>query len=204
MPSRNILKEFGEGCYYHIYNRGVNKQLIFNEEQDYIVLLNIFKRHLSAEPQVDKLGRYFKHLKNDASLLAYCLMPNHFHLFVLNKTQRGIEELMRSIATSYSIYYNKKYERVGPLFQGRYKASLIESEQYFGHISRYIHRNPKDYRNYKFSSYTALMNNWNTEWLDKKEFWNTFDGTPKEYEEFVADYEDYKETLDDLRIELAD
>ncbi len=203
MPSRNILKEFGAGSYYHIYNRGVNKQQIFNDTDDYVVLLNIFKRHLGEKPQADRLGREIKHLRNDVSLLTYCLMPNHFHLFVLNKTERGIEELMRSVATSYSMYYNKKYKRVGPLFQGRYKASLIESERYFAHISRYIHRNPTKYKTYQYSSYIALTQNWNVEWLDKKEFWKTFEGSVKDYEDFVADYEDYKETLDELSIELA-
>ncbi len=204
MPSRNVIKEFGEGSYYHLYNRGVNKDRIFHDDQDYATFLNFLKRHLSKEPQSDRLGRSYKHLYKDVALISYCLMPNHFHLFVLNKTQRGIEELMRSIATSYSIYYNKKYQRIGPLFQGRYKASLIESEHYFAHISRYIHRNPSNYRTYSYSSYQALTKGWDVKWLNEAEFWNTFDGTIEEYIDFVDDYDDFKESLDFISEDLAD
>lgn len=203
MPSRNSLKEFAGNAYYHLYNRGNNKQVIFQDEKDYAKFLSLLKRHLDLEPHFDKQKREYPHLRNQISLLSYCLMPNHFHLLVLNKEQRGIELLMRSVSTSYVAYYNKKYQRVGPLFQGRYKASIIDTEPYVQHISRYIHRNPPDYHEYKFSSLKALLEDWEMNWLDKMEFWNIFEGTPKEYLEFVDDYEDYKDTLDEIEFDLA-
>ena len=111
---------------------------------------------------------------------------------------------MRSVGTSYVAYYNRKYERIGPLFQGRYKASLIDSDTYLQHISRYIHLNPKDYTTYNYSSYQAIVKNWNVEWLDSDELLSTFEGTRSDYAAFVADYEDYKEMLDEIKHDLAD
>lgn len=204
MPARNTDKEYGENCYYHIYNRGANRTEIFHDEEDYSVFLNILKRHLSQRPCFDRVGREYRHLKKDISLLCYCLMPNHFHLLIYNKSKNGIELLMRSLATTYSMYYNKKYKHSGHIFQGVYKASLIEVEQYLDHISRYIHRNPKNYKTYDYSSYKALVGSWDVEWLDKEEFWNIFEGTTEEYKEFLDDYEDFKESIQEISEDLAD
>lgn len=203
MPARNTIKEYGEDCYYHLYNRGVSKATIFHDKNDYSVFLNTLKRHLSLKPHQDRVGREYRHLQKDVSLLCYCLMPNHFHLLVLNKSTQGIEQLMRSLATTYSMYYNRKYKHSGHIFQGVYKGSLIENDKYLSHISRYIHRNPQDYKSYSYSSYQALIKDWDVEWLDKKEFWNIFEGTPKEYEEFVGDYEDMKANMPEISEDLA-
>lgn len=204
MPSRNSIKQFADNAYYHIYNRGNNKQTVFHDDQDYKVFLNLLKRHLSLKPSYDRQGRKYPHLKDSAGLLTYCLMPNHFHLLVLNRSTRGIESLMRSVSTSYVGYYNKKYQRIGSLFQGRYKAALITNDAYLQHISRYIHLNPKGYQDYPYSSYKALTQNWCVEWLDAVSFWDTFDGNIHDYKEFVADFEDYKKSLETIEQELAD
>lgn len=203
MPSRHIIKEMAADSYYHVYNRGVNKLPVFNDRQDYLFFLSLLKRHLSRQPQSDKQGREYKHLANDISLLSFCLMPNHFHLFVFNKQHQGLELLMRSLATSYSIYFNKRHHRVGPLFQGRYKASRIDDDAYLAHISRYIHRNPKEYAEYNYSSYRALVNNWDVSWLDKELFWGSFDGNVAEYITFTADYEDLKSSMSIIKHQLA-
>lgn len=204
MPSRNSLKEFAGDAYYHLYNRGVNKQIIFTEDQDFVVFLSLLKRHLDKEPHFDKQQREYPHLPKQISLLSYCLMPNHFHLLIHNKESHGIELLMRSVATAYVSYFNRKYKRVGPLFQGRYKASMIDSDTYLQHISRYIHLNPREYEKYKYSSYKAIVENWNVGWLATEELMNTFEGTRKDYAEFVADYEDHKAMLDEIKHDLAD
>lgn len=204
MPSKNVIRDLGADCFYHVYNRGVDKQLTFRDEQDYVMFLGILKRHLSNQPQHDSFGREYKDLSGYISLLSYCLMPNHFHLMVYNKEMEGLEHLMRSLATSYSLYFNKKHKRVGHLFQGRFKASRIDADDYLVHISRYIHRNPRDYKNYKYSSYIPLTKGWDVEWLDDKKFWETFDGTIKDYEAFVADYRDVKKTYKIIDAYLAD
>lgn len=204
MPSKNIVKIYADEQYYHVYNRGVNKSNIFIDDTDYVVFLSLLKRHLGIKPTFDKFGRPYKHLRDSAALLSYCLMPNHFHLLLLNKKDRGIEQLMRSVSTAYARYFNNKYQRVGPVFQSNFKASLINSDMYLMHISRYIHLNPKDYKIYKYSSYKAITESWSVEWLSTEELMNTFDGTRKDYAEFVADYEDYKEMLDAIKDGLAD
>ena len=204
MPARNTIKEYAAEHYYHIYNRGVSKQKIFHEEKDYQYFLYLLKRHLSPEPVPDKYGRDYVHLYDSVKLVSYCLMPNHFHILIFNNEQDGMELLMRSVITAYSMYYNKKYDHPGRLFQGAYKASLIESEQYLQHISRYIHLIPKNYKDYPYSSYKPLIKNWDMPWLSNMLFKDVFEGTVKDYEDFVADHEDYKETLQEIGLDLAD
>ncbi len=204
MPSRNIVKIYADKQYYHIYNRGVNKSDIFLDGQDYSVFLSLLKRHLSKEPAYDKYHRPFKHIHNDVALLTYCLMPNHFHLLVLNVHEKGVKELMQSVATAYARYFNRRYDRVGPVFQSNFKASHIDSDQYLQHISRYIHLNPSGYKSYPYSSYQAIVKGWNVEWLSTEKLLETFEGTVDDYAKFVADYEANKEIMDELKYELAD
>ena len=204
MPGRNTVKDYAAEHYYHIYNRGANKNVIFHEASDYKLFLYLLKRHLGIKPLLDKQQRPYRHLKDSVDLVSYCLMPNHFHLLVYNKEQNGIELLMRSVTTTYSMYYNKKYQHSGHVFQGIYKATLIESDTYLQHISRYIHRNPKNYMEYEYSSYKPLVKQYDVEWLSKKLLNDIFEGTIEEYEQFVADYEDYKESLEEITLDLAD
>lgn len=114
---------------YHVYNRGHNKQAIFLNYKDYL--------------------RYFKRLKeylliHNITLLAYCFMPNHVHLLLQQNTDDPIDRFIHRLHTAYTMYFNKKYERVGAVFQGRFKAKLIETDAYLLQVSRYIHLNPLD------------------------------------------------------------
>lgn len=203
MPSRNSIKVHAAEQYYHVYNRGANKQRIFHDADDYTFFLHLLKRHLSSEEVRDRYGRPYRHLRDQVEVLSYCLMPNHFHLLILNKESDGMELLMRSLTTAYSMYYNKKYRHSGHLFQGIYKASMIDSDAYLQHIARYVMRNPTEYRTYDYSSYQALAHGWSVEWLNSKLLLETFEGTKKEYLDFIDDYEDYKKTLEDIELELA-
>ena len=203
MPSRNSTKIYAEEQFYHIYNRGAHKQPIFNDDQDFTVFLSLLKRILGKDQQSDKFGRHYLHLRSEVSIVTYCLMPNHFHLLCFNKSQMGIEKLLRSITTSYSMYYNRKYNHSGHVFEGIYKASLIESDQYLQHITRYIHRNPKHYAEYNYSSYQSLVKKLNVPWVDSETFWSTFEGSAEEYIKFVEDYTDYKKSLEEITDQLA-
>lgn len=203
MPSRNILKEYTPNSYYHIYNRGVAKQAIFLHKTDYIVFLSLLKRHLSIEPQTDKSGRFYPHYKAKVDLLAFVLMPNHFHLLVYQgEESQTITKLLRSVCTAYTMYFNKKYKRVGPLFQSRFKASKISTDEYLLHISRYIHLNPLAYKTYEWSSLLYYLNGHSAEWLQPERILDLFDNV-KEYNKFILDYEDYKESLELIKYELA-
>ena len=143
MPSRNVLKIDVAEQYYHVYARGASRQNIFLEPVDYEVYLKLFRRYLSSEEIRDSAGIPYTKLHESIELLCYCLMPNHFHLLVYQIDEGAMQRLMRGVMTAYSRYFNKKYQRSGSLFESRYKASLITSDTYLFHVSRYIHLTQK-------------------------------------------------------------
>jgi len=170
MPFRKTI--FHKGGYYHIYNRGVEKRRLFVEEADYRTFSKILRYYLKprrregenltfpARIGFSKLGRF----KNQIDLLCYILMPNHFHL-ILKQWEPGkiISSFMRTIGTAYAMYFNQKYNRVGTLFQGRFKAREIDTDEDLLHLSRYIHinaseaglvQNPEDW---DWSSYRVFI-----------------------------------------------
>jgi putative transposase len=112
-------------------------------------------------------------------------------------------QLMRSLLTSYSMYFNKKYKRRGPLFESNYKASLISDDAYLEHITRYIHLNPRNWEAYEYSSLPYYMQRISDEWIRPERIVSQF-ATPAEYKEFLHDYAQNKEMLDILKHELAD
>ena len=203
MPSRNIVKSFAPDNYYHVYNRGVAKQVIYHDDEDYAVFLNLLKRYLDTEPHVDKYGRTYEVMRNQVELLAYCLMPNHFHLLFYLHDDKAITKLLRAVCSAYTNFYNTKYKRVGTLFQGRYKASCITSDEYLQHISRYIHLNPKEYLGWSYSSLNAYLGKQTVNWVQTERIMNLFKGKT-EYLAFTQDYAGHKAVLDEIKHELAD
>lgn len=189
MPQKNSIKTFAPHEFYHIYNRGVAKQEIFRENEDKDRLLEIFERYLTPEKNQrnSRFVSYFEKLE----INSFCLMDNHFHLLLwLEKDNSSIVQFMKSVFTSYSMYFNAKYDRVGPLFQSRYKASRIISDPYLLHISRYIHLNPGPYfQDYKYSSYSQFVEQKNLLWLNPDRILSLH--PTGKYEEFVLNYYDY-------------
>ncbi len=202
MPGRNTLKVDVDDSYYHIYARGHNKQKVFRDDEDFLFFIGLFRRHLSPKEVVDKSGRSYPHLWGDLELLAYCLMPNHFHMLVYQVEQASMSRLMRAIMTSYSCYFNRKYKKTGPLFETRYKASLIDSDEYLMHISRYIHLNPGDWQAYPYSSIHAYFGVGQEDWLQPGRIIELFGSAPV-YADFLDDYVSYKKSLDKIKDELA-
>ena len=136
------VKEF-----YHLYNRGVEKRDIFVEKKDwerfhkllYVANSTIPFRFIETEDQsIDTIDR------GDpiVAIGAYVLMPNHFHILVKEITENGLSKFMEKLNTGYSMYFNKKYERVGPLFQGRFKGEHVDNDEYLKYLYAYIHLNP--------------------------------------------------------------
>lgn len=203
MPSRNIIKEYSSDDYYHVYSRGVAKQEVFLDEQDYETFLSLFKRYLSASPLKSPGRVSYPWFAPRLDLLAYCLMPNHVHMLVYQRDEAAMIELMRSIMTSYSMYFNRKYKRVGPVFQSRYKASRITQDDYLDHISRYIHLNPSNWEHYPYSSIKYYSGQAQADWLKPALILELFPSS-HQYMEFVADYKGYKDMLDEIHWELAD
>lgn len=202
MPSRNLEKIYLNEAYYHLYNRGVDKQAIFRDKEDYVVFLNLLKRYLDNEPTKDKKGREYDWLHDEAELLSYCLMPNHYHLLIYQHEPEAMTRLLRRVITSYTTYFNDKYQRVGYLFQSRFKASMITRDDYLQHISRYIHLNPANYKDWEFSSLDYYLGKKKAGWIRPSRILDLFPSN-KTYENFVADYAGHKAVADELEKELA-
>ncbi len=217
MPAKNSAKTYVENGYYHIYNRGVEKRLIFLDQQDYSVFLSYLKDYLLPKNEKelhDKLSdsntsskekyRTLKLLRlnnfsNEISLLSYCLMPNHFHLFLKQKSLNSIDKFMNSLATRYTMYFNQKYERVGSLYQGVYRAVLVTDDSQFTYLSRYIHKQatPK-----QPSSYPEYLDIRKTPWVHSVEVLSYFSkAIPSlSYRNFVEESQD-NEILKGLTLE---
>lgn len=202
MPSRNIYKEYVGETYYHIYNRGVNKNAIFLDEQDYTVFLGLLKRYLGSKIEKTSMRTASRNYHDQLELLAFCLMENHFHLCIYQHTEQAITQLMKSLSIAYSMYFNKRYGRVGPVFQQRYRAVRITEDSQLLHISRYIHMNPRDYKHFLWSSLPYYTGTRSASWVRPARILELFEGTA--YLKFLADYEDRRDELQALKEELAD
>ena len=112
--------------FYHIINRGFERRHIFKENKDYIKFL-------------ENLLKYKK--KFDWIIYCYCLLPNHYHLLIQTK-KHPLARILNSLQTAYGVYFNRKYKRIGPIFAGRYKSIIVQKDEYFMQVSKYIHLNP--------------------------------------------------------------
>ncbi len=207
MPGKNIEKLYVEDSFYHVYNRGLNKMDIFKEDEDYRVFFNLLKRVLGEKEQMNKQGRVYPNFHNDLELLSYCLMSNHFHLLIRTKNKpKLLPEFMKSVMTSYVMFFNKKYGRTGPLFGKRYRAVRITSDDYLWHISRYIHLNPldigKNYTKYNYSSIQYYLKRKRSSWVKPDEILDMFKEARQDYKEFLEDYVEKKAELRELKEEL--
>jgi putative transposase len=133
---------------YHILMRGINRQTVFEDEEDCIQFLEALQRYKE---------------KSKYEIYAYCLMGNHVHL-LLKIGIEPLEQIMRRLCGSYVYWYNNKYQRIGNLFQDRFKSEPVENDQYFQTVLRYIHQNPvkaglvKHVEEYKWSSFHEYVN----------------------------------------------
>ena len=202
MPGRNIVKIDVDDMYYHAYARGVNKQAIFTEDSDYIFFEWLLKRYLSPEEITNKRGVPYQKLHDTISLVAFCIMPNHFHLLVHQSQAGAMEHLMRGVMTSYSRYFNTKYARTGHLFENTYRASRISDTKYLLHISRYIHLNPPGWRAYPYSSIDYYAGSRSADWVRRDKMLELFD-SKQQYMSFVEDYIPTRDELADIKRELA-
>ena len=209
MPAKNSVKTYIANGFYHVYNRGVEKRNIFLDEQDYRVFLSYLKIYLSPaeetikstsnntnldyEEKSSKIYRLndLKNFFNKIKLICYVLMPNHFHLELQQTGIKDIENFMRCLITKYTMYFNKKYKRVGPLFQGRYKAVSIFGKERLIDLSSYIHINPIEFlgkeqilESYPWSSYQAYVQNFEPKWLSKELVLSNF-ANKELYQSFV-------------------
>lgn len=207
MPARNTLKPYLDNGFYHLYNRGVEKRNIFLDRQDYNVFLSYLSEYLLPKDtetllsqlddptlyasEKDDLRRKIRlnNFSNELTILAYCLMPNHFHFFIKQNKSNTIDSFMNSLGTRYTMYFNKKYKRVGPLYQGVYKAAPITNERHFLYLSRYIHK--QAYRTQP-CSYEEYLGHKKTAWVQPDEILSYFSQKHPNmsYEAFVKEPDD--------------
>lgn len=134
------------GEYYHVYNRGVDKRIVFMDEEDkkrfirLLYLCNDEKRFEYRNRRDDNLSEI--ETRKIVSIGAYCLMGNHFHILLKETTERGISKFMEKLMTAYSMYFNKKNKRTGPLFAGAFKAEHCSRDEHLKYLYAYIHLNP--------------------------------------------------------------
>lgn len=150
--SRNILLTPDE--FYHIYNRGTEKRDVFMDTGDYDRFLALMYLCNSLEPV--HIGNSSRRQSSEGlenlltgergetlvDITAYCLMPNHFHLLIREKEVNGTSCFMQKLLTGYTMYFNRKYERTGTLFQGKFKASHVAEDRHLKYLLSYIHLNP--------------------------------------------------------------
>ena len=213
MASRKI--PFVNGEYYHVFNRGVAKMPIFHNAHDFrrFTKTMLYYQKDGIKPRfsftTDK-ALDISAFPNNVSLICYCLMPNHFHLLVKQEKEGGITEFISKLSNSYTKYYNTKRKRIGPLFQGEFKAVHIQTTEQLLHLSRYIHLNPligyvtKALPLYKWSSYHEYINNNGViKICEKSIILNQFK-TIEAYKVFITDHEKYARELEIIKHQLLD
>lgn len=203
MPGKNIVKQFQSESYYHIYNRGINRQDIFVDYEDCAYFERILERTIGPKQLDDSKGRSYTWLRERVLINAYCLMPNHFHLLAYQMDEKGMSQLMQTIGVAYTGYFNKKYKRRGPLFENLYRAVLITHDEQLLHITRYIHLNHHDYKNWQHSSYSDYLSGTGRAWIESRPILELFDSI-SDYQKFVQDYEALQREHDILKKQLAD
>ncbi len=139
---------FVKGEYYHVYNRGNSKQRIFRDKNDYDRFIGLlFACNSSESFKIDSLNKKQSLFDSQRGKVivhigAYCLMPNHFHLLVTDTGQGNISIFMKKLLTAYVMYFNKKYQRSGALFEGKFKAEHASTDNHLKYLFSYIHLNP--------------------------------------------------------------
>lgn len=135
--------DFVEGEYYHLYNRGNSKQIIFHDVQDHQYFMNLLTiMNTEFRLKTREVNESSVKGENIISVGAYCLMPNHFHLVVKQEKEKGITMFMLKLSTAYAMYYNKKYKRTGSLFEGKFKSKYAGEDSYLKYLFAYVHLNP--------------------------------------------------------------
>lgn len=208
------------GEWYHLYNRGTDKRDIFTSDKDYERFLRLMYLCNSSVPADLKLqgetlyeATLFNRGETLVDLVVYCLMPNHFHFLVREKADGNISRFMQKLTTGYTMYFNKRHERSGALFQGVFKSQHAKDDQYFKYVISYIHLNPikliepkwkeagisdkdlaSDYlRKYRYSSYPDYIGKNRLEGaLIDQPVLREFLQTPKNFEDSVTDWLSYQ------------
>jgi len=204
------------GQYYHIISRSIAKYIIFNSQEDYCRLMEIidlyrfldfthkYSNFIALTPQFQQyiINNVRKNSDVLVEIVAYCIMPTHIHLILKQQVEKGISKYISRTLNSYSKYFNKKLNRKGPLFDGRFTGILIKTDQQLLHLTRYIHLNPvsaglvKKPEDWKYTSYGEYIKN-NTNKKEDKicNSSEIIDLKPTKYKIFVNDRIAYQKEI---------
>lgn len=217
MPARYRNKIFQSNSVYHIYNKGIDGRIVFQDEVDFVYFEKLLARYLgewrpvhntrykSEKPYLARRKQEMN-LHGQVSLIAYCLMPNHFHLLVRQQDASGITKLIRRVLTNYVMYFNQRHSRRGMLFEGPYRAVMVEESDQILAVSRLIHLNAVNKtikrfgpvetittsspEQYMYSSYRDYLGPDVREWIAVSENLNSWDPllleTGLSYRQYVA------------------
>lgn len=180
--------------YYHIYNRGAHQTSIFRERTNYLFVIG-------------KLKAYAR--KNHLTVIAYCLMPTHYHLCIRQDGDEPAGNLPQYVFNSYTKAYNLKYAHSGTLFEGRFRAKLVQTKSHLLHLCRYIHGNPvkdglvADPADWEYSNYLEWIGARNGTLVDRDFIENQFDNG-EEYRKFLFQYLQSRDLPDDVLKFLGD
>ena len=195
MPyARKDTLTWQKGMYYHIYNRGVSKVAILHEATNFLFVIRKIREYIQA---------------NHISMIAYCLMPNHYHFLVRQDGQEPAGNLPQSVFNSYSKAYNKMYSHSGTLFEGRFRAKAIQTSSHLLHLCRYIHGNPvkdglvADPTDWPYSNYLEWIGERNDSLMDKDFIKEQFSNA-EEYKKFLFEYLKSPDLPDDVKKFLYD
>jgi len=180
---------FVEDEYYHIYNRGVDKRSIFKDRKDLERFFQSIKEFNSVKP----IGSIFENSFNKektpeklVEIVCYCLNPNHFHFVLRQLVENGISEFMKRLG-GYTWYFNNRHKRNGALFQGKFKSSHINSNEYLLHVSAYVNLNNR----FKGKSHLLSKSSWDEYVGEENDYICNSDivlgqfKTPKAYKKFA-------------------
>lgn len=218
MPARLVPLVTNE--YYHIFNRGINKQPIFLGRRDYKRALDLLK-YYSFTAQKLRFSKFLLLSRNERAnfsaklpdnsklvdCISYCFMPNHFHFLLHQRIENGISKFMSIYQNSYTRFFNTKYKKIGPILQGQFKAVRVEDDNQLLHLSRYIHLNPyssfvikeiSQLENYLWSSYPEYINV-SRENVCKKEIILSQFSNENEYKTYVFNHADYQRKLEEIK-----
>jgi len=219
MPLR--LEPFLNNCIYHVFNKTIDKKRVFENDDNCHHFYETLRYYRSNKATVSysKLSRLqsdiYQNLIKQVSLhkyfkieiLAYCLMPTHFHLLIKQKLNNGTQRVVSDILNSFTHYFNIKRERKGPIFLPKFKSVMIRTDEQLIHVSRYIHlniyssglTNLEGLRTYKWSSYKTYINKIKDELVDTERVLSLFNFNRERYKKFVESNAEYQKTLERVK-----